>query len=68
MFAVRGGRGGGGGGKNVDDEDSKWEVTNTYITSITQTQIDSFNENLVNKANFLLFCSCTFGIRTHNLN
>ena len=39
MFAVRGqGR---GGGKSVDDEDSKWEVTNTYFTSIIQTLIDS---------------------------
>ncbi len=38
MFAARGG-GGRGGGKDVDEEDKKWEVTNTSITSIKRVKI-----------------------------
>jgi hypothetical protein len=45
MFAARSQ----GGMAKPDEEDKKWEVTNTYFTSIIPTQIDSFKTNLVKK-------------------
>ena len=56
MFAVRGGQRG-GGGKSVDDEDSKWEVTNTYFASITQTKINLSKTDLVKKLMLYYFSS-----------
>ena len=59
MFAVRGqGR---GGGKSVDDEDSKWEVTKTYLTSITQIQIDQLKENEIRKKTYYIFLVLILG-------